>query len=196
MLKINTENNTDQLNSLIAELQNWLEPDELFDGLSNQDILNFHYDEKVYQFNSPISDYDLKINFNNKGHVLATFRNGKNFELGTIDPSKLIYKDTVVPRLVIRGGRYKAVAVNKDGSDHIKSFREPYKLFIDFYDKIPQHPSNSAQQALDQLQAEQRALQTLRNNEVSGLAVGCLIIIVIIILIPLMLFIHGASETF
>lgn len=140
MYKVTTDNHEDTVKNFIVELQNWVEREDLYGGLTNQDILEYHYDEEVYQFGqSPLSSYDVKtlITYkNNHYQVTLQFRNGKTFNIGTItDDGQLnehLSKSNCEPRIFILGGRYKRVVVDKEGSDHIKSFRKPYEFQIKF----------------------------------------------------------------
>ncbi|MBB1069225.1 hypothetical protein H5S40_03530 [Limosilactobacillus sp. RRLNB_1_1] len=207
MYTVNTAGHDNQIKEFIAELQNWFEKSDLYDELSNQDILEYHYDDKVYQFgSSPLSSYDVNTIISNTDgtyRIILRFRNGKSFDIGTIeDDSKLnehLEDSTCEPRLYVRGGRYKKVVVDKDGTDHIKSFREPYKFQIEFLKKVESNDVNyidstTAQQMLEQnkwYQASQKAEKFGNTMESAGNSIagcGCLLILLVTIPVILLLF--------
>lgn len=206
MYTVDTTGHDNQIKEFISELREWFDKDELYDGLSNQDILEYHYDEKVYQFGThPLDSYNIKTSISNTdGHyrVYLSFRNGKGFNIGTIkDDGKFINclnDDNYEPRIYVLGGRYKKVIIDKDGADHIKSFREPYTFQIDFLKNekpkdVTYTNDTTAQQMLEQnkwYQASQKAEKIGNTMQSAGDSMaGCGCLITLLVTIPVIIII-------
>lgn len=206
MYTIDTTNHSEQVKSFISELQNWFDKGDLYDGLSNQDILEYHYDERIYQFgNYPLDSYDIKTiisNSNGKYRVYLHFRNDKSFNIGTINGNEnlndYLNNECYEPRIYIRGGRYKKVVINEDGADRIKSFREPYIFQIGFLKKKKPKDINyindtTNQQVLGNNKWQQISQKTEKignsmqsaGNNMAGC--GCLIILLVTIPVIILL---------
>lgn len=129
---------TKGLNSFISAVSIDIEKDFLYDGLSNQEILDFHPDEKIYQFDeSAINVYSdsLDLEKTQTGYCLYSFDYSKNKYLlgetsalmtGRIEQALL--NEDIIVRAFISGGRFKKVVLNDDGSDRIKTYRDPYTI--------------------------------------------------------------------
>lgn len=195
MFTINTEDHTDQINKFVSELQNWFEKSELYNGLSNSDILDFHYDEKIYQFgNGYIMPYDVNVIAKEKGNhfnIILKFRNDNEYFVGTIPKDESFIKNyfdkNKEPYVRILGGRYKQVVIQQDGSDHVKSFREPYTLKIDFKQKDA-HPSdviydNETETNLYKISKASKEIGNTMESAGDGMA-GCGCLIIALVTIP------------
>ena len=216
-IKVDSSNFQDNVNGLIPYLDGY----EKFDGMSNSELLDFHFDEKVYQFDTHVLEngftctlkkiddiYHVYLQRNIHGYTV-TGSNGQvesthstlsiPIEIGTVGHrSNHLIDDYLngnykcVPLLY--GGRYKKVIINEDGSDHVKSFREPYSIKVAFYKKkeSEQEINSMATSAEKWDQISKRSEQIGNSLQSAGDIIsgcGCILfcIIGLIIFIPLLI---------
>jgi len=133
------------LNELFAQIGSNIENDFLYDGQSNQEILDFYPDSKVYQFNENVLNVytKLKLSKIDTGYNLHAIEpiSHRDFELGSLSAimtgkiQQILNTYQTDIKSFLTGGRYKKVIVSEDSSDHIKSYREPYKIQVTIVEK-------------------------------------------------------------
>lgn len=144
-IKINVDDMA--VNKFISAASSDIGKEFMYDGLSNQEILDFHPDDKVYQFyNSTINVYaeSLKLIRTNIGYTLNVYHySEKEFNFGSASPlmtgkiEQILKDKNVRIRAFLYGGRYKKVVVNDDDSESVKSFRDPYKILVAIVEEQP-----------------------------------------------------------
>lgn len=125
-----------------AFIQNYVDylhevnPKDIYEGLSNKQILKNKFIFKLYQLENLDSiNVDLHI-ANNTVYVLARFWNSKIVKIGSIpltNSLKMALANESYPALNITGGNYKKVVTNEFGEDHIEDRFEPYHLTLVIY---------------------------------------------------------------
>lgn len=201
-IKVNSANYQNNVDSLIPYLDDY----ETFGGMNNTELLNFHFNEKIYQFDTHVLENEFVCTLQYRDDCYQVFlqriipgytitgEHPEQHPTTLSDPilvgvtnsrsNSLIKKYleenyTCIPLLY--GGRYKKVIVGKDGDDHVKSFREPFRLALEF-----KKPRNEPAPKLQQQTTP--PIQVDKNN--TG-CMGCLIIVLIaIIAVPLLIFLN------
>ncbi|WP_338217900.1 zinc ribbon domain-containing protein [Lacticaseibacillus salsurivasis] len=132
-----------QIDTTGAEASKWantLAEDEAvsgqtYDGLSNNDILETAYGEKVWQL-SKYAGMDASLAISMDGKVSSQLTGHPRFILGTITEQEagalrpLVHDSEVQLSVKIGGGTYKQAVESDDGSLSVKTFREPLALSI------------------------------------------------------------------
>ena len=108
--------------------------EELFDGLSNEDIKSTKFEEKVYEIPFWYS-LEAKIGFSSENYLdVFVELQGEWIKIGRLqnelrDKMKDLTMQTDAEFSVKpMGGRYKLATVKDDGSEIIKTYREPYSF--------------------------------------------------------------------
>jgi hypothetical protein len=129
--------------------------DELFSGLSNEDIKSLKFEEKVYEIPQWYPQrFKTKLDFSLEQSigVCVSQRFNDNFiKIGTIDYKLkdriigLYSKEDIELICYLNGGRYKLATLNPDGSEKLKTYREDYSFKIAFRKKatVIHQPNNS-----------------------------------------------------
>lgn len=195
---IDTDLHNDSISTLISIISDDIERDELYDNLKRNDIIDFHFGEKIYQFDFYTIDihtssivtrnngiYELKM----KNRLISEF-----LTIGTI-PSKynevldnILSDDSLDIKISVNtsGGNYKRTSENKNGSISVRNYKEPLKFSLLIYDT---RPRKEAEQSIiaeyyhalqDQQDAEQKQTNTFATGCAAMLFVGLLIVIAII----------------
>lgn len=120
------------INQIVSNVGYNLEKYEMYDDLTNQEILDFHPDEKIYQFDrytlSIHSNFELKKEDNVYCIYLDNLLVGKISPIANVQIDNFVSQENINFQLDNYGGRYKKVVIKDDGSDSIKSYREPYSF--------------------------------------------------------------------
>lgn len=142
----------DNLPKLFSEWTQYLkitEPYALFDDMSNNDIKEQTFGEKIYQLDSlGFLTMGIKTSIkDNRLFLTSDFDNGTNISFGYVEMDdfiRKILKQDYNLRLVSSGGKYKQVVTSKEGTQSVKQFFEPItlKLLFKSQDK-PQEKSTS-----------------------------------------------------
>lgn len=129
--------------------------DELFSGLSNEDIKSLKFEEKVYEIPQWYPQrFKTKLDFSLEQSigVCVSQRFNDNFiKIGTIDYKLkdriigLYSKEDIELICYLNGGRYKLATLNPDGSEKLKTYREDYSFKIAFRKEatVMHQPNNS-----------------------------------------------------
>ncbi|XRJ96215.1 hypothetical protein ACPBEI_07395 [Latilactobacillus sakei] len=188
----------DNISTLISNISGDIERDELYDNLKRNEIIDFHFGEKIYQFDFYTIDihtssivtrnngiYELKM----KNRLISEF-----LTIGTI-PSKynevldnILSDDSLDIKISVNtsGGNYKRTSENKNGSISVRNYKEPLKFSLLIYDTRPRKEAEESVIAdyYQALQDQQDAEQKQTNNFATGCAAiifaGLLIVIAII----------------
>lgn len=149
-----TEKHKIDINKLIKEVVEYNGKDFLFDGLSNSEIKEEYYDEKIYQLDkyqiNTISDIKLSKQDDHYSIVISIEGIENFFTIGSVPQSLTLKIDNLLEgsdikcEIVMMGGKYKKVIVNDDGSEVVKSFREPILFSLSIYER-PAIPTGYSQ---------------------------------------------------
>lgn len=189
-IKVNSANYQNNVDSLIPYLDDY----ETFGGMNNTELLNFHFNEKIYQFDTHVLEKEFICTLQYCDDCYQVFLQrvipgytitGEHSEQHptTLSDSILVgvtnsRSNTLIKKYLdenynciplLYGGRYKKVIISEDGSDHVKSFREPFRLALEF-----KKPRNEP--ALEPQQQTMPNAQTYNSN--NG-CMGCLWIVLI-----------------
>ncbi|MFT9003751.1 MAG: hypothetical protein ABF991_03485 [Liquorilactobacillus hordei] len=214
-ISINSDDYQDSINSAISMMSSNLEKYELFDGLNNQEILDFHYGETIYQFDCHTLGFHYKttVKFVNdtESLILITPNFGEHsdpFTVGKIEGTDVfaIKRNLLKKKITdirIYGGRYKKVVVKPDGADSVKSYREPYSLKLVF-NNPPELPAEhekvirNSQPIENKLMTIGTTMEKVGNsmnnsgknisNAGCGATLGCTIPIILLIIIIIIMF--------
>jgi len=119
---------------------NDVNPDDLYEGLNNKQILKNKFIFKLYQLeNLDLANVDLHV-ANNTVYVLARFWNSDIINVGSIPLTngiKLALAQESYPTLSITGGNCKKVVTDEYGEDHIEDDFEPYQLSLEIHQADP-----------------------------------------------------------
>lgn len=130
----------DNLPKLFSEWTQYLkitEPYALFDDMSNNDIKEQTFGEKIYQLDSlGFLTMGIKTSIkDNRLFLTSDFDNGTNISFGYVemdDSIRKILKQDYDLSLVSSGGKYKQVVTSKEGTQSVKQFFEPITLKLLF----------------------------------------------------------------
>lgn len=138
--KINLTKDSDAFIQQYIEYLQDVNPKDLYEGLSNKQILKNKFIFKINQLeNLDLVNVDLHVT-NNTIYVLGRFWNSKIVNLGAIPltkPLKMALAQDSYPTLSISGGNYKKVVTDKNGEDTIVDHFEPYQLILQIHKAEP-----------------------------------------------------------
>ncbi|MFT9005526.1 MAG: hypothetical protein ABF991_12600 [Liquorilactobacillus hordei] len=140
-----TEKHKTDISKLITEVIEYYGKEFLFNGLSNPEIKDEYYDEKIYQLDkyqiNTISDIKLSKQDDYYNIILSIKGSEKEFIVGSV-PLALTFKidkfletSDIKCEILMTGGKYKKVIVNDDGAENVKTFREPILFRLSIYER-------------------------------------------------------------
>ncbi|WCG36368.1 hypothetical protein [Companilactobacillus farciminis] len=163
----------DNLPKLLSKWTRYLkdsEPESLFDGMSNNDIKEQTFGEKVYQLDSlGFVTMGLIPNVkDNKLFLTSNFNNGTNIDFGYVDMDEDVksaldqkYNLTLIPQ----GGKYKQVITDEDGTQSVKQFFEPVSLKLRFTAHLKNERKTTAKQENNQTITPQEMQRRVANGK-------------------------------
>ncbi|CAJ1178149.1 hypothetical protein [Companilactobacillus nantensis] len=138
--KINLNEDSDTFIQQYIEYLQDVNPKDLYEGLSNKQILKNKFIFKINQLeNLDLVNVDLHIT-NNVIYVLARFWNSKIINVGAIPLTKslkMALAQDSYPTLAIDGGNCKKVVTDENGEDTIIDYFEPYQLTLQIHKAEP-----------------------------------------------------------
>lgn len=201
LLEINdvkTEDHEKNINELISNISGDVERYELYSDLKRNDIIDFHFGEKIYQFdfftidihtdsevirNNGVYELRLKDRLSNTFLTIGAIPSDYNEQLDSIFSDKSV--DTEL-QIKTYGGNYKQTSENKNGSISVRNYKEPLRFVLQIYDT---NPRKKAEQAVindyyKALQDQQDAADRQTSKSVGGcMAIGFIAFLIIIAVI-------------
>ncbi|WP_040536792.1 hypothetical protein [Schleiferilactobacillus shenzhenensis] len=186
------------INQLIADEAPNIDKEDNYGGLSNNDIIDLHPGQKIWQF----QPYQLRINAKTElklnGSAYGIFMNGIHIgDISDADASRFSaeYQSKKSPRLVVDvfGGRYKQSVEAADGSETVKRFKTPYQVRVGIGEweavrqpQLQQEAANGWDQVANSAekfsQATGKAGDSLNKTGNQFIGCGCSLVVLLIII--------------